>query len=272
MRRNVLESMASPFDGRTTRSRLPWLHPPLALCRDGALLEDHLRYTLLRLVAPWAVLVLTLSACSSHADSRQPSGAAEKAPSIDDPDGLPSAPVDVAGSVYYLFTGGFAGGGKDLRFRPKPDGSACPAQDSYNDVREGSAVTISSGTGDTLATVALGKPVTRVMTRHSEAERDERAALIDAIYNLRIARTWNEVKIERLSMAQAKQTLNDIKHPKQWDFEGAKWVAVWCELSFTAGEVPAADTYVVEVGERPAVVVSHESAATDADAFSLYLE
>lgn len=152
--------------------------------------------------------------------------------------------VRISGAVHYLSTVGFKGGGRGLAFKPRPDGSPCPTADEYSDIRSGAAVTISAGSGDTLATVPLGEASRKTITTHSRSERNARADLIDGIFNLRVARTWNQLEISRLNIAHAKQTVFDLKHPNRWDFEGAKFVAVWCELPFATEEIPESDTFV----------------------------
>lgn len=230
--------------------------------------EDFVLDTLPRLTAACAALVLSLSACGAS----DRGNVTEQTPSATSSSPTPET-LDVAGSVSYLSTVGFTGGsGRGLSFKAPRNGAPCPPEQGYDDVTPGAAVRITSGTDETLATVALGAAGAAAVTRHSVAERDARADLIDAIYGLRIAKTWNAVEQAQLYEAQAKQQLSDVRHPNEWGFEGAEFVAVWCRLPFTAAGLPALDTYVVRVVNRPPTVVSRDDLDSGQETLDLYLD
>lgn len=222
--------------------------------------------------------VLSVSACAGSAGSENAAGerTSQRAPASAVPESASSSQspetVDLAGSIAYLSTVGFTGGSlSGLSFKAPRDGAPCGPEQGFNDIRPGGAVTITSGTNETLATVALGNAGTVALTRHSQPERDARAELIDAIYGLRIAKTWNAVEQARLYEAQAKQHLYDLRHPKRWGFEDAKFVAVWCRLPFTAANLPSDETYVVRVAERAPTVLTREDLDSQ-ETLDLYLE
>jgi hypothetical protein len=240
----------------------------------------------LRLTATYTVLAI-VSACgssrgtsaaaptSSAIDSSSPSSktaSTSPAPSIASTSTKPQT-LPISGSVSYLSDVGFTGGsGRELSFRPPRNGSPCRAAQGFNDIAPGAAVTISSNTNQTLATVALRRAGTMTVTRHSTGERAARTDLIDSIYGLRISKTWNAVEQADLSLAQAKQHLYDDRHPNEWGFGGAKFVAVWCSLPFTAPHVPTRTTYVVRVANRAPTVESRKLLDSNHDSLDLYLD
>lgn len=230
----------------------------------------------LGLTVAGAILTTFLSACGASGDGKAVESAATvfSKPPTPIPRSSPPPPemLEVAGSVSYLSTVGFAGGSaRGLSFRAPREGAPCLSEAGFVDITPGSAVTVTSGTGETLATVALGESAVAVLTRHSEQERDARAELVDAIYCLRIAETWNALEQAELLEAQSKQKLYDIQNPDDWGFEGARFVAVWCRLPFAAPGLPAQDTYVVKIVNRTPTVVSRQDLESDQDALDLYL-
>jgi hypothetical protein len=223
-----------------------------------------------------AAAALLLSACGDDGavDPARVAAGSATAPSAPAPAPEPEPEqVDLSGSVSYLSNVGFTGGsGRDLSYKAPRDGSPCPPEKGYDDIVPGAAVTVSSGTDQTLATVALGTAGSATLTRSSPAERDARAALIDAIYGLRIAKTWNQLEQAQLYETQAKQRLYDLRHPGKWAFEGAQFVAVWCRLEFTVPDLPELNSYVVRVADRTPTVVSGADLESDPDALDLYLD
>lgn len=192
----------------------------------------------------------TTTAASSTTALRQttvPSTAAPK------PVPTTTAPrLAISGTVEYLSDVSFNGSNDGEPWQLLANGSACPARDGYSDLVAGGSVVITGATGAALAVASLrpGQIVNGV--KNTQTERAEREKLLDAIYDLRIAKTSDPVEQAQLRLDRADLRLNDAEHPgsSPGPFEGHAFIATWCHLDFVSPLLPIGATYNVTVTHR----------------------
>lgn len=133
------------------------------------------------------------------------------------------------------------------------EGSPCAGRDGYADLAPGGTVIVADGSGAALATTQLGAGRSQQVVRNTKSERDQREALIDAIYNLRVSKVSRDpVAVAQLNLDRAKLRLADLDNPgpAPQPFEGHPFQANWCVLTFETTPLPPVGTHVVTVTHR----------------------